>query len=174
MHNNIINFTLVHNSIKDISVLLSGAHNTVELLVAIIRRAIHTTAVSFDMEYRSTPFVLSAASNPLKILIKALIGGALLVVISRHEVAIVLTLPPLRACNSGWNHEDSLLLPHLANSTGSVAVRASYDWLLVFSAVDIVVTLFPISTLKDVFRIGGHAQEIRSPSSASKTPSDLP
>ena len=136
---------------------LSGAHNTVELLVAIIRRAIHTTAVSFDMEYRSTPFILSTASNPLKILIKALIGGALLVVVSRHEVAIVLALKSPRACDSGWNHENSLLLPHLANSTGSVAVRVSYDWPLVFSAVDIVVSLFSPSTSEGVFRIGGHA-----------------
>ena len=138
-------------------VFLSCAHNTVELLVAVIRRAIHTTAVSFNMENCSTLLISSTALNRFEIFVEALVGGALLVVISRHEVAVVLSLPPIRTGNSSWNHKHTLLLSHLANSTGNITIGASSDWPLVFSAIDIVVALFSPSTLKGVLRIGGHA-----------------
>ena len=143
-------------SIQNI-VHLSGAHNAVEFFAAVIRRAVHSTAVSFYVVHHSTLFIPSTTWNGFKVFIKALVGGTLLVIISRHEVAIVLALPLLGAGNCSWNHKHTLLLLHLANSTGNVTIGSSYNWPLVFGAIDIVVSLFSTSTLKNIKGIGRHA-----------------
>ena len=68
---------------------LSCAHNTIELFAAVVRRALQSTTVSFNMVKRSTSFICFTVLNCFQVFVNTFIDGTLKVTLFIQDSAYV-------------------------------------------------------------------------------------
>ena len=77
-----------------------------------------------------------------------------------HEVAPVLSVPPLRTLSGSRDHQSGLAKTCKANSTGNIVIMNSLQRILVFGTKNICMALDSWACLQGVFRLWGHAEVV--------------
>ena len=118
-------------------ILLSTADHTGEFFLFIIRRTGKPIAMSFNMKEMTSINVILASWYGLHDAIHTDIFSSSIVYRLRHEVAIVLSGPPIGTRHFGRNHDNCVFGRNVAYSTWSIvliATRHRLDILAVISS----------------------------------------